>query len=174
MKKFYFIIAGLIGMSNWSIAGLSTEIIYTVENVAGNHWSYTYQVQNISLSEGIEEFTIWFDLGKYQNLTIQSSGVSSEWVESIWQPAPLLLDDGGYDARTMASMIPIGQSVSGFAVSFDWLSIGTPGTQYYEIINMNTVQTIDSGMTVLIPEPSCVGLMLLGTYFVRLKKRKKI
>lgn len=173
MKMFYFIIAGLIGISNGSMAGLSTEIVYTVENLSGNHWSYTYQVQNISLSEGIEEFTIWFDLGKYQNLTIQSSGVSSEWVESIWQPAPLLLDDGGYDARTMASMIPIGQSSTGFAVSFVWEGSGIPGSQYYEIVNPdNTSQILDSGFTIILPEPGSIVLLLGGSIYMMFKNRK--
>ncbi|MBN1766410.1 MAG: hypothetical protein JW860_14225, partial [Sedimentisphaerales bacterium] len=45
-----------------------TQISYLVENLGGDTWEYTYDISNISLTAGIEEFTIWFDYGLYENL----------------------------------------------------------------------------------------------------------
>jgi len=50
--------------------------------------------------------------------------------------------------------------VAGFAVSFDWLGTGEPGAQFYEIIDPDTFETIDSGWTV--PEPGTICLLSFG------------
>jgi len=125
-------------------------------------WKYTYDVYNLSLTETIEEFTIWFGIGSYDNLAIETlEPPASNWDELVWQPEPVLGDDGGYDAwANLATPIGVGQSVSGFAVSFDWLGTGEPGSQFYEIIDPVMFDTIDSGWTV--PEPGTVLLLGLG------------
>ena len=65
--------------------------------------------------------------------------------------------------------IGIGQNVSGFTVSFDWLGTGDPGSQFYEIIDPDTFDTIDSGFTV--PEPAILPLLALGVLALRKKCR---
>jgi hypothetical protein len=73
----------------------------------------------------------------------------------------VLQDDGAYDARALGPGIGIGQIVTGFSVSFDWLGDAVmPGSQFYEIINPDTYETIDSGWT--IPEPGTFLLLGLG------------
>jgi hypothetical protein len=75
----------------------------------------------------------------------------------------VLLDDGGYDVKALSVGIGVGQSVGGFAVRFDWLGDAlVPGSQFYEIIDPDTFQPIDSGMTKLIPEPATLLLLGLG------------
>ncbi len=152
-------------------AAIDTSVQYSVEQIIGNRWQYTYEVQNISFAPGIEQFTIWFDLGKFENLAVESVGISSNWIESLWQPEPLLLDHGGYDAKALTTPITIGESLFGFSVSFDWVGMGTPASQYYEIINPNTLDTLDSGYT-QIPEPLSLMLMVIGARFLK-KNRPK-
>jgi hypothetical protein len=125
-------------------------------------------VKNISLAESIEEFTIWFDYGKYDNLAIETlDPPASNWDEIVWQPEPFLGDDGGYDALATGLNIGVGESVKGFAVSFDWSGTGAPGSQYYEIINPENFSTIESGWTT--PEPAAVFLLGLGSVLMRRK-----
>jgi hypothetical protein len=146
-----------------------TEIRYQTSDLGSGRWQYTYDVTNISLTVPIEEFTIWFDFGLYKNLAIETPDPpASNWSEIVLQPEPVLQDDGAYDTRVLNLGIGIGQTVSGFSVSFDWLGAGQPGPQFYEIINPVTFKTIDSGHT--IPEPATLVLLGLGGIILRRKK----
>jgi len=153
----------------------NTEIWYEVSNLSPGRWEYTYEVYNISLSVAIEEFTIWFKYGDYYDLVVTTPDPpASDWSEIVWDPEPVLQDDGAYDAKAEAWIlgIGVGENVSGFSVSFDWLpGTGQPGSQFYEIVVPNTspVVVIDSGWT--IPEPGTLWLMGLGGLMLR-KKRK--
>ena len=107
------------------------------------------------------EFTIWFDYGLFDNLSIETPDPpSGHWSELVAQPEPVLFDDGYYDGLVISTGIGIGEMVSGFSVSFDWLGVGEPGRQFYEIIDPVTFETLESGWT--IPEPATILLFGLG------------
>lgn len=161
MKKMtiLFLLGGMLSSVE---ASLETNILYSVDHIAGNRWRYTYEVQNTSFAPGIEQFTIWFELGLYENIQEESSSyVQSDWIENIWQPEPLLLDNGKYDAKALTTPVSIANNYLGFSVSFDWLRAGTPGAQYYEIIDPTTFVTMTDGYTV-IPEPVSMFLLSFG------------
>ena len=145
-----------------------TEIRYELADLGSDRWQYTYGVINHTLAAGIEEFTIWFDYGMYDDLVVTTSDpLSGDWDEIVWQVEPVLKDAGGYDALENASnlAIGIGETVSGFAVRFDWLGEEAPGSQFYEIIDPTTFDTIDSGWTT--PEPASLCLLGLGAIVLR-------
>lgn len=146
-----------------------TQVDYTLTDLGGGSWQYEYQVGNISLSVPIEEFTIYFDYGSYDNLSVSTPATPADWDQIVWQVEPVLGDPGGYDALSTNLSIDIGESLSGFSVTFDWLGIGEPGSQYYEIIDPVTFGTIDSGYTV--PEPATCLLLLSGGVLLRRRKR---
>lgn len=172
MRKCWFVLIVLI-LSRITSGGLQTEIRYTAENQSGNQWIYQYDIANLALEEGIREITIWFDQGKYSGLQITSDPIlSSGWDQIIWQPNEILKSNGGFDALVKTSPISIGQNVSGFAVSFNWLGTGTPGRQYYEIINPKTYEVISNGYTIPYPEPSTILLMALGSGLLLGYRRK--
>jgi hypothetical protein len=149
--------------------GASTQIIYKTNELGTGRWQYTYDVTNISLTETIEEFTIWFEFGLYDNLAIETPDpLAINWSEIVIQPEPVLQDDGAYDARALGLGIGVGQIVTGFSVSFDWLGDAVmPGSQFYEIIDPDTYEAIDSGYT--IPEPATLLLLALGGLVLRRK-----
>jgi hypothetical protein len=148
----------------------NTQIHYKTTDLGSSRWQYTYDVYNISLADGIKEFTIWFGFDSYDNLAIETlDPPASNWDEVVWQPEPFLGDDGAYDAFAKSLIIGVGQNVYGFAVSFDWLGTGTPGPQFYEIIDPVDFHTIDSGFT--IPEPATLLLFGLGCIFLKVSKR---
>lgn len=155
--------------------GLSqqTQINYEAQQLGGNRWSYTYEVCNINLPQGIEEFTIWFDFGLYNNLAIETSDILADnWNEIIWQPNSVIGDAGGYDALGVGFNIGAGGSISGFAVSFDWNGTSVPGSQFYQIIDPLTFETIESGYT--IPEPMTCMLLLSGALLLRQKAKTNL
>jgi hypothetical protein len=147
------------------IAEPETQIIYETIDLGSNQWEYIYTVENFGLSEGIEEFTVWFDHGLYDNLVVTTPETPPQWDQIVWQVEPVLGDPGGYDAAATNLYIDIGESLSDFSVSFDWLGTGSPGSQFYEIIDPDTFETIEDGYTV--PEP--VTLILLGTGILTLR-----
>ena len=148
--------------------GALTEITYKATEVGQGRWRYEYSVENKDLFVPIEEFTIWFDFAKYDNLAVETAEpLASQWDEVVWQPELVLADDGAYDAMALNLGIQQGQKAGPFTVSFDWLDDGGPGSQFYEIIDPATFETIDEGWT--IPEPAT--LVLLGLGLLALRKR---
>jgi hypothetical protein len=173
MKK--TISTGLVLVLCLGAAGFAvpkTQIWYSAEELVGGRWQYNYEVENISLTVPIEEFTIWFEYGLYEKLSVETPPVlpPGGWDEIVIQPEPVLEDDGAYDAKALGLSIEIGHTAGPFAVSFDWLGDSImPGAQFYEIIDPATLETIDSGMTT--PEPATLLLLGLGTLVLRRRKR---
>jgi hypothetical protein len=157
--------------STAAIGDPNTQIWYDLTDLGSGRWEYTYEVSNINLGVPIEEFTIWFDYGLYQNLLMTTPDPpAGNWDEIVWQPE-LGLGNGGYDALAIGLGINAGENICGFAVSFDWLGIGDPRSQYYEIIDPSTFETIESGWTV--PEPATFSLLLLCTMYISVRRRRK-
>jgi hypothetical protein len=172
MKK--AVLTALAVMCLWAgsaMAGLNTEIYYEITDLGLGRWQYTYDVRNLGLVEGIEEFTIWFGINHYADLAIETQDPSaSTWDEIVWQPEPVFSDDGGYDALATGLSIQTGESIYGFSVSFDWMGTGDPGSQFYEIVIPNTspMIVVDSGWT--IPEPETLFLVLAGIGIISKKQ----
>ena len=161
----------LFAVTSIASAGLETQISYEVEGIGANRWQYTYDVSNTSLAEGISAFTIWFDLNKYEDLTITSPAeLASDWDQLVLQPDPQLLDDGLFDVLAIGDSIDVGQSVPGFSVSFDWMGQGEPDTQFYEVINPDTYEVTANGFTV--PEPTSMLIFGLASFLARARRKR--
>ena len=171
MKSESFTGAVLVCIFAASVLGTPlTEIQYATNDLGSDRWEYSYTVENLGLSGGIEEFTIWFDFVLYDNLVVTTPGTPPEWNEIVWQVEPVLEDPGGYDALATNLSIAPGENLDGFSVSFDWLGTGRPGPQYYEIIDSLDFSTIEDGYTV--PEPTILMLFGFGLLALRSEKLK--
>lgn len=158
-------LATYLGSSQLSYA---TTIKYDVSLVSGNTWEYTYTVGNDTLGVDIEEFTVFFDVDLYENLVATTT--PANWDPIAIQPDPSLPvpDDGFYDALALVVGIVPGASLGGFGVQFDYLGVGTPGNQLFEVIDPDTFATLDSGSTQLIPLPASIWLFgsgMLGLFY---------
>lgn len=140
-------------------------ISYTPSFLGGNQWTYDYTVAAAAGDPTIDEFTIYFDYTLYENLTAAVS--PSGWDPLVIQPdtSP---SDGFFDALALVAGISPGDSLGGFAVSFDFLGTGTPGAQSFDIVDPNTFETLSSGFTSIassntsVPEPNTLALMVLA------------
>jgi hypothetical protein len=148
---------------------LDSQIWFEVTELSGGRWQYTYDVTNMGLIAGIHEFTLYFAVGLYDGLAAETTGpLAATWDEIILDQIVGLDVAGAYDALAEVSPIVLDMTVSGFSASFDWLGEGTPGSQYYEIIDPDTFEMIDSGQTV--PEPGMLVLLGLGIIISRVRK----
>ncbi len=170
MRLFGFVLAALLAATGSTQAG-PASIVYEAVDLGGGHWEYTYEVSNHSLPVVIEEFTIWFELGSFAQLAVTTQDPpAGGWDELVVQPDPVLTDDGFYDALALSAGIAPGETVADFAVSFEWLGAGEPGSQFFEIIDPGTFEPIHSGITV--PEPATLA-MLIATSTCCLRKRRR-
>ena len=132
------------------VAG-ATVITYDASPIGGSTWQYDYSVTNNSLSTPIDEFTIFFSLAKYSNLTVQNSPGS--WDSLVAQPDPLLPASGFFDSLAIAGGLAPGKTQSGFSTQFTYKGTGTPGSQLFNIVDSITIAIQDFGDT----QPSTHG-----------------
>jgi hypothetical protein len=148
-----------------SAPSFATLITYQATQLSDTSWRYDYSVDNDTLATPIEEFTIFFGLGQYANLT--DLGTPADWEGFVAQPDPLLPDDGFIDVLSLSGGVLPGQSLGSFSIVFDWLLAGAPGAQRFDIIDPLSFTVLESGFTTLlappanVPEPS--SLALFGT-----------
>jgi len=174
------ILVGLLGMLSCS-PSFATFIKYEASQVGGSTWRYDYTIENDSLGAPIDEFTIFFGLDQYANLT--GLGLPTGWDGFIAQPDPLLPDDGFIDVLALSGGVLPGQSLGAFSIVFDWLLDGAPGSQRFDIIDPASFTTIDSGFTSLasstppvteVPEPAPLALFGAGLLaIVALRRRAR-
>ena len=122
MKAALLVSTIILCLTSTLSADPNTSIWYETTDLGAGLWKYTYTVFNLEHSQipEIEEFTIWFNYDKYDNLLV-ATDPQPYYDEIIWQPDALLEDDGGYNVRATSEMwaIPPGYPVHGFSVSFD-------------------------------------------------------
>lgn len=166
MKRLRDLTGGMLLLVTTSLN--ATTVTYDLSYDAGSdRWQYDYLVSNDdithpTLSHGLFEFSVYFDLGLYENLSVISTPAG--WNGVVVQPGSFMgLNDGYFDALSVAG-IDNGDTAGLFSVQFDWLgTTGAPSAQFFEVVDPKTFVVIDDGMTVsAIPLPASVWLFMSG------------
>lgn len=175
----FVIFALLMALAPYAVA---TTISYKTINVTGNIWRYEYSLINDSLSDPIDEFTIYFDRNSFSNLNVDSSPL--DWDSIVIQPDFGIPSDGFFDALALGPGLAPSATVAGFIVSFEFLGGGTPGSQRFEIIDPRNFDILDSGLTVAttappppphaVPEPNSIALLAFAFFALLARRYKKI
>ncbi|AEG02521.1 hypothetical protein [Methylomonas methanica] len=170
--RLYFIIL----LSIFTYHSEAASVTYQVDHIAGNQWKYNYSIANDVLPGDIGEFTVFFALGSYENLIVGNTPVG--WDSLVAAPDSALSADGFYDALALVSGISPNTTLSGFSVIFDYLLLGSPGQQHFEIINPITFDILYSGNTELasngtVPEPGDISLFAIGLWLLRRNYSRK-
>lgn len=170
------ILFGLLAMLGCG-SSFATVITYETTQLGGSTWRYDYVVTNDTLGTPIEEFAIFFELGRYANLT--ALGLPGDWDGFVAQPDPLLPDDGFIDVLTFAGGVLTGDSLGAFSIVFDWLGDAAPGSQRFDIIDPLSFTTLDSGFTTRAatpptsaPEPSVLVMLGLALLAFAVSRRR--
>ena len=157
------------------VAGMAAIITYTQSNTSGNHWINHYTVKAGPTDTLIEEFTVYFEDGLYKNLAVVDS--PGGWDSLVIQPDSAIPADGFFDSMAMNLGIGPSEVLGGFSVGFDFLGVGSPGRQRFDIVDPVSFAILSTGLTLKetdvpppadVPEPDnlaliCVGLAIILT-----------
>jgi hypothetical protein len=157
----------LIGCSMLSLSGVANAltIAYETTNISGNRWAYSYAVNTDANDITVEAFSVYFNPTDYENLSNPSAPMG--WDPLIAPPNPYIPDDGYYDVASTVGGIEPGNWLGGFSVEFDYLGLGVPGAQHFDILDLTTLTVLDSGTTQpsdtqVVPVPSAILLFVAG------------
>lgn len=106
-------------------------------------WEYSYIVSDYIFNTGYG-FTLYFDYGLYENIIPIAQG--DDWEVFSWDPQIIMgfKELGVYET---SAMIDHASLEDPFTVKFNWLGMGKPGFQFFEVYDSSTWEIIDSGTT---------------------------
>lgn len=165
------LLLGVFGVTLSSYAQ-AVEITYEQISQSGSHYEYSYTVNNTS-SFDVEEFSIYFEVGSYENLQVVS--LPTDWDPLVVQP--VFLFDGYIDWLALGDVITSGDVLAGFNLSFDWIGSGSSPSakQFFEVYNPSSFAVLADGETAKIsadvPSPATWILMLTGLVVSRSLRR---
>ena len=149
-------------------AANAIAIEYQATHAMGNTWQYNYFVSGFTFPANYS-FRISFNYANYLNL--QNPVVSpapAMWDVSSIEPSVAFQAAGWYYG---AALVNNPSTTLPFTITFDWLGIGAPGSQPFEIYD-DAFSTISSGNTILrqagplppapVPGPAVLYLFLAG------------
>ncbi len=172
MKKMRLLFAGVfLVVQAYSVHAVVIE--FTLDDLGSGAYQYNYTVTNDELTAGVGLFDVFFEFGLYENLLVTSS--PPDWDTIIFLPDSIL-GDGAFDSLALGSVLALGETLSGFSVSFDWLGAGTPGSQFFEVVDPFTFDFLADGSTTLaeaVPAPVGPGLLLIGLVGCWVSKKRR-
>jgi hypothetical protein len=167
-------------------ANADTMIDFGLTALGGNEYQYTYSVFNdgsLGANVPIQLFDIFFNPALYEagSLDIVTPDPpSSQWSQEVLASVGTAPAD--FDAFALGGGIPVGNTVSGFAVQFEWIGQGLPGAQEFQISDPNSFNVLQTGETAAnaapgaTPEPSTFWMiaMALAIFLVGFRTIKSL
>lgn len=135
----------------------AVEISYFATDLAeapgtGDRWLYEYTLDAFAFDAGWG-FSVFFDPTLYAGLETAPPAPGTAWDPITLEPDPGLGAFGVYDAEALVDAPPADVV---FRVRFEWLGLGQPGEQPFEVRDPS-LAVFESGTT-MVPEPAALWL----------------
>jgi hypothetical protein len=149
---------------------------------SGDRWSVDLTVTNDNaMPAQISWFTVYFSEALFSDLSLVAAPAT--WDPLVIQPDTGIPASGFLDALVFdaADALALGQSQSGFTLSFNYLGADAPGALFYEILD-DSMNVLADGQSVVttgpqaVPEPGSLALAGLawGAMCVVRRSRRRI
>jgi hypothetical protein len=176
----------------WTGTAQAIFIEYELADLGSNKYRYEYTVTNDGTLSGVapvEAFLIAFDESLYKETSLQHvtpGPLSTQWYEEILGSVPAI-SPPDYSADTSTNLIQAianGASLGKFIVEFEWIGLGLPGSQPFEIYDLDNTDPVnqpwllvESGQTQLkqadqVPEPTVLALFGMGFLVMSMTRRR--
>jgi hypothetical protein len=145
------VLAGLLATT-----ASAAMISYAPHDLGANRWQLDYVVADHGLQVG-QGFDVYFPYGQYEDLALVSA--ADGWDALVFQPDLVLgvPEPGMLDGLQVADM---GGAPAEFSLQLTWFGPGAPEPQAFELYDAD-FNVLESGLTVLVPEPGA-ALLLAG------------
>jgi len=145
----------------------AATVTYSLTDRGGQDFTADFTVTNDTLGAPIEEITIYFTVGEFENLFVAASPADWDGIEI--QPEPNIPDDGFADWLATGAPLGVDETLSGFSVDFSYLGMGLPGDLFFEIVDPNTFDVLEFGFATRVdvnPVPIPAAFWLFGAAVV--------
>ncbi len=170
--RLLFSVVSWIALLALAPAATAASIVYEAVDLADTTpgedlWLHRYQVLDAVFPAGTG-FSVFFAVGSYEQLAA-GAAPDADWDVLAIEPDTGLSSDGFFDALALAGPA----SLSGtFEVRFVWLGSGSPGAQPFTLYDAD-FETIGSGETTPIPEPTTLSALALGVAGLAQRSRRR-
>jgi hypothetical protein len=178
----------------WTGTAQAILIEYELADLGSNKYRYEYTVTNNGTLLGaapVEAFLIAFDETLYKETSLQHvtpGALSTQWYEEILGSVPAI-SPADYSADASGNLLQAianGTSLGKFMVEFEWMGSGLPGSQPFEIYDLDNTDPVnlplllvESGQTQLrqvgpeqVPEPAVLALFGMGFLVMNMTRRR--
>lgn len=168
----------VVFVASWVLFGAAAAatVSYALTTLGGDSYAVEFFVENSALGAPIEEITIYFPFGEFENLRVTGSPLN--WDGIAIEPDLGIPDDGFHDWLALADPLAGGATLGGFTALFTYLGSGAPGGFLFDIVDPVTFAVRESGIAQLIgdgteiPAPSALLLFLTGFAATALSRKK--
>lgn len=153
--------AGLLMLcSSAATAGL---VHFQATSLGGDLWHYDYTLQGQAPTGGFDGITIYFAADAYR--LVNNLVAPLDWDPLVVQPDTGLPADGFVDLLNVGGLLQDMVGPVNFSVNFQFLGMGAPGSQPFELYRTAPFATVLSDQTqspATVPEPGTAALVGLA------------
>ncbi len=162
----------------FGLAANAAVVQYNTTALGGGVWRYDYMLEGAAPTGGFDGLTLYFEASSYGLLA--NAVAPADWDPLIVQPETGIPADGFLDLLSLSGLLLGNVGPVEFSVDVEYLGLGAPGPQRFELYQITPFDVVASGQTGQlnsVPEPvtgALVALALGGIVLTRSRFGRRV